>query len=162
MRTRKLPCLVLVALLAQPIVSFAQATSTDADCEVINRSARTGRDVANSRIGQTERTSNEQISARRKCLEAFGDMAGRQAIVIGGYDLTPLRKAFLDQACGAIESKVKDVTMSTTSNLPNALPSIPPVPASTPGINPGAAQSPAPAQQKSVFDRLTCSFSGSC
>jgi hypothetical protein len=162
MRTRNLPCLVLVGLLAQPIVSLAQATSTDADCEVINRSARAGRDVANSRIGQTERTSNDQISARRKCLEAFGDMAGRQAMVIGGFDLTPLRKAFLDQACGAIESKVSSVTMSTTSNLPTSMPSIPSLPASTPGINPGETPSSAPAAQRGVFDRLTCRFSGSC
>jgi len=113
----------------------------------------------------------QQAEKMRSCMERFSDAASRQAMVIGGFDLAPLRNALMDKACNMIMTQASNVSSSVSSQLPQ-VPSGVSQAFQTPGIlpQPGGASagagasgaSPAPSPSGSIWDRMSCAVSGNC
>lgn len=158
--------LFLTATVVLPSVSLAQ--SVQDNCNAVTNAAVAGRDQANSRIGDIERSVQQQAEKMRSCMERFSDAASRQAMVIGGFDLAPLRNTLMDRACNMILTQASAASSAISSQLPQIpagvsqvfdTPGILPQPAGTSGTS-GA--SPAPGGSGSIWDRLSCTVSGNC
>jgi hypothetical protein len=154
-------CLVSAAVLS--LHSPAHSQSVQDNCNAVTGAAVAGRDQANNRIRTIETTVQKQAEAMRSCMEKFSDAASRQALVLGGFDLAPLRNALMDRACNMIQSQVNSAQQAVTSQLPQAPSSVSQV-FQTPGILPqsGNVSMPVGTTSKSIWDKISCSISGSC
>lgn len=103
MNNRKILSLALVCLIALPQLSFAQAA---ANCEAVTKAAQAGRDNANMALANNQLKLKENAQFARNCMEIFGDLASMQIMVIGGFDISPLRDMLLEEACSIIKDEV--------------------------------------------------------
>jgi ElaB/YqjD/DUF883 family membrane-anchored ribosome-binding protein len=154
--------------LALPLNSTAQ--SSQADCDAVNNAANAGLSSANNQIIQNENTVRQQVEAARSCLERFGDSASRQAIVIGGFDLSGLRNALMDRACSVIQTNVNAITAPLGQQVAQAVQQVNQVNAAVQNAqsqvnqvqqvikNPPTVQAAA----TGIFDRLACRIAGTC
>jgi len=155
-----------VLILALPLPSLAQPQGPSArdNCNAVTSAAVAGRDQANARIGSIETSVRDQTEAARNCLERFSDMAARQTMVIGGFDLAPLRDTLMDRACNIIQSAANNAQQSLLSSISSQLPAIPPglnQVLQTPGLVP-AQPDAGNSQPQSIWSRMTCSMNGTC
>lgn len=113
MNKRKTHTLVLAILIGLPQLSFGQAA---ANCDVVTKAAQAGRDHANNTLANNQLKLKEAAQFHRNCLEIFGDLASLQIMVIGGFDISPLRDMLLDKACSIIKDDV--VAALPMTNVP--------------------------------------------
>lgn len=166
---------VLLALCS----SSAVAQSEQAECDRIRSAAESGRTRAIDRLGNLEGLVKDQVVNARTCLERFGDLAARQTVNVGGFDVAPIRDAIFKNACSVIQGKVSQVqgqvssaytqansAYSQVTNLPQTATN-----AVTSGISNGAVRSvannglgqvtnklPSAPSSGSVWDRLSNFF----
>jgi hypothetical protein len=159
------------ALLIALCSSSAFAQTEQADCDRIRAAAENGRTRALERLGNMESTVKDQVANARSCMERFGDMAARQTINIGGFDVAPIRDAIFNNACSVVQGKVSQVqgqvsnAYSQVTNLPQTA-----INAATSGVtstvvNQAANQainqiSNPPSSGWSIWDRVSNFFSG--
>lgn len=153
--------LSLLATTVLPVLSHAQ--SVQDNCDAVTNAAVAGRDQANRRIADLESAVQQQATRMRSCMEAFSDAASRQALVIGGFDLAPLRDRLMDQACSYLQGQVASAQQSITNQISSQLANVPSSVTNAiqqqTGITPQSVTSP---QSRSVWDRISCRVSGSC
>lgn len=113
MNKRKTHTLVLAILIGLPQLSFGQAA---ANCEAVTKAAQAGRDYANTTLANNQLKLKEAAQFHRNCLEIFGDLASIQIMVIGGFDISPLRDMLLDKACSIVKDEV--VAALPMTNVP--------------------------------------------
>lgn len=156
---KRILSLFLVATAVLPPHSLAQ--SVQDNCNAVTNAAVAGRDQANNRIRNIETAVQQQAAKMRSCMESFSDAASRQAMVIGGFDLAPLRNRLMDQACNMIQGQVTNAQQSITSQLPQVPSSVNQV-FQTPGILPQGSGASTSAPQQSIWNRISCRVSGTC
>lgn len=151
--------LSLVATIVLPALSHAQSSVKD-NCDAVTNAAVFGRDQANKRLTDLEKAVQQQASQIRSCMERFSDVASRQAMVIGGFDLAPLRNALMDKACNFLDQQVAGAKQTATNQINSQISQLPAIPSGISdavqqqtGINP---------QPKGLWDRLACNVSGNC
>lgn len=151
MKNTSKKALCLTVILVLPLNSLAQ--SVQDNCEAVERAAVSGRDQANSRISSIEQVVNRQAQSARSCLERFGDAASRQSMLIGPFDLAPLRNALMDQACNMIQGSTQAVT--------SQLPTMPTLPGGNTSQGARGITNPS-TTRPGIWDRLACSVAGNC
>jgi len=155
---KRILSLFLVAAAGLHPHSFAQ--SVQDNCNAVTSAAVAGRDQANSRISNIESVVQQQAAKMRSCMESFSDAASRQALVIGGFDLAPLRNRLMDQACNMIQSQVAGAQQSIST----AVSQLPQVPTSVSQVfqSPSGSATSAGSPQQSIWNRISCRVSGTC
>jgi hypothetical protein len=155
MKSRKLLTLAVTAILVLPLHSQAQSAADN--CNAVGNAAARGRDQANSRIQSAEDALRTGAARQRDCMEQFGDIAARSAMVIGGFDLSPLRKLMTDKGCDIINGQVRAIQNQATGAINGATAPIRNVAGSA-----GVPASTVSTQTRSIWDRMSCSVSGNC
>ena len=141
------------------------ALSEQQDCDAIANAAANAKSAEVSRLSTIESAVKDQLVNARSCLTTFGDLASRQTVVLGGFDVAPIRDAVFQNACSIIQGKVDQAKSSVNQVYSTATHSA--TNAITSGISngtlsnmAGAATRAATAGTNSVWDRLTNWMSG--
>lgn len=118
---KKTTAILAAALLLAPFSSSALAQSAEqANCDLIRNAAEVGRARAIDRLGNLESMVKQQLVNARSCMERFGDLASRQTVNVGGFDVGPIRDAIFQNACSVIQGRVNQATSEVNSQLANA------------------------------------------
>lgn len=102
--------------------TIAQSAAEVAECDRIRGAAETGRTRAVERLNNLEDMHRQQVATARSCLERFGDQSSRQAVTIGGFDVSFLRDALFESACNVMRSNGTTPQLTSLNTLLSKVP----------------------------------------